>query len=230
MWRLPLIIVFTGLITAMVWTMLYFWGFSKPIFKYQPMAMPTSKLFVKSRVRLEDPNVGYFIEIRYQEPHFMCYDLPCQSLDFPSSIPYILNFDVNQEGIHLKFSQAFAAWSRNKNILLVSGYPTLIQSIKAQFPLWQYGTSEGEWVRFKIFQSLGLIHLPEMKGDIWTSPLKNHHQTVVDDVVVAEMVRRSRQVVVGPISREQEYRLVQGLGVHGVVVELDLYHRVRSGL
>lgn len=233
MWRLGLIILGTLVLAAFIWFSFYVWGFSRPIFKYDNEFLSESKVFVKTKVVDKEAQAsdGIFILVESQEGILHCNGEPClQFISQLSSQPLLIQLNLNKTDIHTQFMNVFESFKSRKDIGFISRYPNVVISVKELVPGWSFGSSEVEQSKVKVFEALGLIHLPDLKGDFWVTSLGGGKQKFMTEKIVTEMKRRGRALVIDQIHNQEEADLAIGLGADAVVIEGQLRYRLKSKL
>jgi hypothetical protein len=113
----------------------------------------------------------------------------------------------------------FEILKARKDIGFVSRFPRVVSSVKEMIPRWSYGASEVEKSKIKIFEGLGLIHVPDLKCDFWVTSNKSKDQLFATPEILSEMKRRGRAVIFESIENQIEAELAIGLGADAVIVE-----------
>lgn len=226
MWRLPAIILGTFVVTAFVWASIYMWGLSRPIFKYQVEVIPESGIYVvwDSQASGDIPaDIGAAIYLSNRDDNWYCNKERCEEL-LPAIVgrSIFVRIDQNTNMVHEKFL-ALADQFGLEKIVFTSKYPVVISAIKERQPKWVYGTSDVEVARVKIFEAMGLLHVPEIKADVWTSSFDYNGRRTISPRLVDDLKRRSKSLVVEQVTTPEAVVLAKGLGADAVVIEPDLY-------
>lgn len=229
MWRLLLVSLSVFLVSLFVWFSIYIWGYSRPVFKYTPIELPKSQIFVRGNLSHNQLEVGQVLEITTQGDLFLCNSQACDFSTLSSSLsrPILIILNENKMEIHARFFEFFKSIMDYKNIIFSSQYPVINKLVKEKQASWQFTTPDSEWLRLTLFKGIGLIHVPDMQADIWFSPLFHGKNLVVDQEVIEEMKRRERQVIIRDIKSKEEFELAKSLGVDAVVIDLDLYRELQ---
>lgn len=232
MWRLGLVTFLVLLAFGVLWGVIWIWGYSQPIISYKKPNFPETGLYFKNSnpENLDRWLIGVYYSITENEGELFCFDQPCKNkLSNYTDIKLLLRLDINKEGIHEKFVSTFDKIP-NENLILTSVYPVVIKAIKKLKPRWTYGLSSVEMTRMKIFESLFLIHVPRIEGDIWISPLDVGQKNLVTVDLEKELRRRSKSLIIEEIEDKESLDLAQRLGADAVVIEEELYNRLKSNL
>jgi hypothetical protein len=232
-WRLIIITLVTLLVLAFIWFAFYIWGYSRPIFIYKNDFLPESKIYVRSTSIAKDlmPGDGVFIEVTRDDDTLHCNGVLCFELLKQVTNQHILiRLNLNKTDIHTQFLGVFEQFKDRRDVGFISRYPTVVSSVKEIVPGWSYGASEIEQSRLKIFEGLGLVHVPDLKCDFWVSPLKNTKNQFLTPRIVQELKRRGRAIVLDSIENMSDVELAIGLGADAVIVEGNMRDRLKSNL
>jgi hypothetical protein len=235
MLRLFFIILGSLALSFFVWVCFYFWGFSRPIFKHENTFLPSSKIFlyineIKNTEALSSED-GVFLKVTLSNSVLLCNEMFCHEfLKKYGSKKMLIRLDHNMTDIHNQFATVFDSLKNRKDIGFVSRYPYVTSSIKTLLPLWSYGISEVEQTKIKVFESIGLTHLPDVKGDFWISSHRSSPGNLLTPAIFEDMRRRQKSIIVENIQKIEDLNLVLGLGVDAVVVEDLTWDRLKSNL
>ena len=130
----------------------------------------------------------------------------------------VLNIRSNVDGIDLQISDLVGK-SGEGRVLIQSDYDLVIQSIKRLQPLWLYGSTTAEKVRFRTFESLWIETATPFKGDVYVGPFEQKHVTLLTETIFKEIKRRGKKVIVGPVQSKEEEDLALRLGADGVFID-----------
>jgi glycerophosphoryl diester phosphodiesterase len=141
----------------------------------------------------------------------------------------ILNLMTNADGIDLQISDLIGTSGKGR-IMIQSEYDILMRSIKKLQPLWLYGSSQGERVRFRTFESLWILPATPFQGDVYVGPFKQKNVELLTEKVAQEIKRRGQKIIVGPVQTLEEYNLALRLGADGVFIDHEELLGLTSGL
>jgi len=127
----------------------------------------------------------------------------------------ILDVESNRENMDLQISDLVGK-AGNGHILIQSEFEVLLRSIKRLQPLWLYGSSEAERVRFMTFDSIGIGPATPFKGDIYVGPLKYKNLKLMTPSIMAELKRRQTRVILGPLENQADWDQAKSLGADGL--------------
>jgi len=233
MWRLIIITLVTIAVATFIWFAFYIWGYSRPIFKYENAFLPQSKIFVRSNSPATDlmTGDGVFIDISQDQDTLYCNGIQCS--EFLSQVTnqhILIRLNLNKINIHTQFLSVFEGFKGSRHIGFISRYPVVGSAIKEIVPSWSYGASEVEQTKIKIFESIGLVHLPDIKSDFWMSSLKDNKNQFLSTAIIQELKRRGKAIVVDELETVSDIELAIGLGADAVIVEGNLRDRLKSKL
>ena len=141
----------------------------------------------------------------------------------------ILNLMSNADGIDLQISDLIGTSGKGR-IMIQSEYDILMRSIKKLQPLWLYGSSQGERVRFRTFESLWILPATPFQGDVYVGPFKQKNVELLTEKVAQEIKRRGQKMIIGPVQTLDEYNLALRLGADGVFIDQEELLGLTSGL
>lgn len=129
----------------------------------------------------------------------------------------IFNIVENAIAGHLIFTDEIKSLGLDKtqNFLITTPYEVLAKSIKELQPTFLYGTSAPEILKIKAMESLGLVEAATMRADVLMYPLTYYKQTFYTETLLAELKRRFKRIIVGPISAGEieEAKKINPLGI-----------------
>lgn len=130
----------------------------------------------------------------------------------------VLNLLSNVEGLDLQLSDLIGASGKDR-ILVQSEFDNLMRALKKLQPLWLYGSSQAERVRFRTFESLWILTATPFQGDVYVGPLKQKNVELLTEQVAAEIKRRGQHLIVGPLKNKDEWDQALRLGADGVFID-----------
>ena len=154
--------------------------------------------------------------------------------DFYSKFPtgkFILNIVDNVADAHLVLTESLKGHKPNERTLVQSDTLILMTSVKELKPEWIFGTSIPDLVRFLTFDSMWILPTTQFKGDVFIAPFKIGKRAAYNDNVIAEMRRRNKKVILGPIENQNELNEALRLQADGYVTTnlTDLLSRLNLG-
>jgi hypothetical protein len=141
---------------------------------------------------------------------------------------WILNIKQNAMDIDRQLSQVVQPFVKTQEIVIQSEFDVVLRSTRELLANTPYGSSQSDILRFASFKgmapwSTGLLPATPFKGDILVSPLKWRTVQLLGPEIVAEVHRRQKYVIAGPLSFLPELSQAQGLGGNGAVA-VDGYY------
>jgi hypothetical protein len=127
--------------------------------------------------------------------------------DFLEQYPqqkFVLNILDNHESIHLHLAEALANYQPEQRILIQSETAGILEYLKKEKPFWLYGMSLAEVTRILSFDSIGLGPAIQLRGDVLVSPLIRFDREFVTLSLLAEMKRRKKRVLLGPLETDKQ--------------------------
>lgn len=128
-------------------------------------------------------------------------------------------FNLNENAIagHLIFTDTIKALGLEKgeNFIVTTPYETLSKSIKELVPTMLFGTTQPEILKLKAMESLNLIEAATMRADVLIYPLTYYKKTFYTETLQAELKRRFKKIIVGPIPANEieEAKKLNPLGI-----------------
>lgn len=129
----------------------------------------------------------------------------------------ILNINENAIGGHLIFTDHVKSlgFEKGDNILITTPYETLSKTIKEILPTFIFGTTSPEILKLKAMESLNLIEAATMRADVLIYPLTYYKKPFFTETLQAELKRRFKKTIIGPIpaSQVEEAKKMNPLGI-----------------
>lgn len=122
--------------------------------------------------------------------------------------PIVLNVLSSVDGIDTQLNAELADLKLAR-VLVQSEYDNVMQTIKKLQPMWIYGTSASDRVRWNMFTSLGLAPAVNFTGDAYVSPLSVRNLPAMNAGILKEVNRRGLTLLMGPLSTVDEVRQAQ---------------------
>ena len=130
----------------------------------------------------------------------------------------VLNIRSNVENIDLQISDLIGKTGEGR-VLIQSDYDLVLQSIKKLQPLWLYGATTADKVRFRTFESIWVETATPFKGDVYIGPFQQKHVPLLTETIFQEIKRRGKKVIIGPLQSKEEIDLALRLGADGVFID-----------
>lgn len=229
--RFLLLLVGLVVTLSVIYFVILFWGLGRnlPQFKHvfmtmeKPIVIAPTELDIWSRVGGDDKAVAWLDVYRSKDGQLRA--LPSSLRPLPQDPP---DKNLQNEGVPLREAltphlrrglilnvvsnvdrvdeQIFEVLEPLKlsTVLLQSEYDNVMSSIKLKFPLWIYGTSAADRVRWMMFSSLQLAPAATFNGDVYVTPLKVRQLDAFNATILQEIRRRGLLLVIGPLGTAAE--------------------------
>ncbi len=92
----------------------------------------------------------------------------------------------------------------NGRVLVQSEYEPILTQLHVQRPLFAFGTSAADRLRWLTYQSLRLLPAVNFTRDVYITPLKLSGQNAVTPAIVDEVHRRKKKIVIGPLRDQKQ--------------------------
>ncbi|PWU14477.1 MAG: hypothetical protein C5B49_13165 [Bdellovibrio sp.] len=127
---------------------------------------------------------------------------------------------ANLENIDQQVSRELAAeW--DERVLIQSEFEPVLAQLKILRPLFAFGTSAADRVRWLSYSSVGLLPAVSFSRDVYVTPLRlNGHQAVTASLI-REIHRRQKKILLGPLATPAEIDEAHQLDPDGYFVTND---------
>ncbi len=132
----------------------------------------------------------------------------------------IFNLFENAQAGHAIFFDEIKkmGWGNGDNFIVTSPYEAIAKSLKDLAPAWLYGSTKPEILRLVAMDAMLLIEAVSFRADIIIHPLTIRNQKFYDEDLLAELNRRHKKIIVGPID-STEMDVARQLNPLGIVVQ-----------
>lgn len=131
---------------------------------------------------------------------------------------FVVNIVDNVLDVHAFVNQVLEPLNPGSRTLIQSDTLVIMTSVKALRPEWLYGTGTADLMRLLSFDSLWILSSVQFKGDVFISPFKLLKRPAFNDAGIAEMRRRHKRVLLGPIENATELAEARRLKADGLIV------------
>jgi hypothetical protein len=128
-----------------------------------------------------------------------------QIKNFVSGKKVIFNFTENPIAgpeLIISFIEAID-FSKTRNFLIISPLEIPLKFLKEKMPAYLYGSSQPEILKMKAMESLGLVEASVFRADVVIYPLDFYHRDFFTKTLVAELNRRYKKYIIGPMTTEE---------------------------
>ena len=114
----------------------------------------------------------------------------------------IFNLFENAQAGHAIFFDELKklGWEKGENLIVTSPYEAMAKALKDIAPTLLYGSTQPEILRLVAMNSMNLIEAVSFRADIVIHPLQIKNQTFYNKDLLAELVRRHKHIIVGPLN------------------------------
>lgn len=131
----------------------------------------------------------------------------------------IFNLIENAQAGHVIFFDEIKKmnWEKGENFIVTSPYEAMARALKEIAPAWLYGSTQPEILRLVAMKSMLLIEAVSFRADIIIHPLLIRNQPFYDEVLLKEIDRRHKKIIVGPVS-SADLIVAQQLNPLGIII------------
>jgi hypothetical protein len=240
--RLLIVTIGTFLVVGLILSTIHFWGLSRDFesFDHPWFHMRTPWIVVPWTLREKAPAEAllWMDIVQSSEQNLFAvepgFDLGAKkwpdaelskkgenlksALEKTSGRNLVLNVLSNAENIDLQISDTVGP-SGEGRVLIQSDFDVIMRSLKKLQPLWLFGSSQAERVRFRSFESMWILPATPFKGDVYIGPLQQKNVTLLTEAVARELKRRHKKIIAGPLHTKEEIDLALRLGADGVFID-----------
>lgn len=132
---------------------------------------------------------------------------------------FVLNIIDNVGEAHTTLVNTIKDDKPNERTLIQSDVLVIMTSIKELKPEWVYGTSTPDLMRLMTFDSMHVLPSTQFKGDVFIAPFVIMKRPAFNDDIIAEMRRRNKRIILGPIQSEEDFAKASRFKVEGYITE-----------
>ncbi len=131
----------------------------------------------------------------------------------------IFNLVENAQAGHAIFFDELKklGWEKGYDLIVTSPYEAMASALKDIAPTLLYGSTQPEILRLVAMNSMMLIEAVSFRADIVIHPLQIKNQLFYDVDLLAELSRRHKKFIIGPI-KAGEKSVAQQLNPFGIIV------------
>lgn len=133
------------------------------------------------------------------------------------SHPLVFSIHSNEDNIDGQFNDLIKGENLTR-VLVQSEFDNVMSAIKTLQPLWLYGVSASDRVRWMTLSSVGLAPAAPLNGDVYVTPLKVRKIEALNETIVTEAHRRQMFIIAGPLAGAGDISKAKELGVDGYFV------------
>jgi hypothetical protein len=217
---------------------IYFWGMGRVYPKYDHPFLAAKKPWIvlprplseDSAVTKKIPEFVTWIDVYRNKENTLIVDSLQSTQPLSEVLPklkghrVILNIASNVEDIDRQIVEFLAPYVSNTPILLQSEYDVVLRATKEDSANMPFGSSQSDRLRFDTFSGMapwagGLLPATPFHGDVYISPLKWKNVSLISPLIVQELHRRQKDVIVGPLRTTEELQQAQSLAPDGFILQ-----------
>ncbi|AGH96535.1 hypothetical protein [Pseudobdellovibrio exovorus] len=117
----------------------------------------------------------------------------------------VLNIIENAHAVHQVFIHNLEQMglAKGDNFIVTSPYEAPMKALKEIAPALVFATTQPEILKIVAMQSMHLIEAVSFRADVILQPLKIRQHDFFNEELLAEMKRRKKKILVGPIEPDQ---------------------------
>ena len=226
--RVVTVSFFAVLVTIMMLLTARFWGLGKPYYKLDNEFFDTHLksrpwIFIppgNEKLRQQFPHAFLWVNIKENLQHVLLTDSGEQFADWlkaHENADMLWNIESNVAGINNQIA-SFMTDADRAHVLIASDYGPVTHSIKREKPLFAYGSSEADRVRLGVLEAMFILPSTPFHADFYVGPLTIQGVSVIDPKIMAEMKRRFKPVILGPLKTQQEIDTAARLKADGLYI------------
>ena len=114
----------------------------------------------------------------------------------------IFNLFENAQAGHAIFFDELKkmGWEKGENIIVTSPFEAMAKALKDIAPALLFGSTQPEILRLVAMNSMHLIEAVSFRADIVIHPLQIKNQSFYDKDLLAELSRRHKHIIIGPLN------------------------------
>lgn len=130
----------------------------------------------------------------------------------------VLNVVDNVTDVDKRVIEIAEPLGAGKRALIQSDANLILKAIKDRKAMWLYGTGWPDLMRLLSFESLWLLPAAPFTGDVFVAPMTMAGRPAFNDAILAEMKRRKKTVLLGPLETADEVRAARDEAADGLIV------------
>ncbi len=132
----------------------------------------------------------------------------------------VFNLVENSQAAHENFfyNMQQLGLEKGENFIITSPFEAPIKALKELAPSFVYATTKPEILKIVAMESMHLIEATNIRADIILHPLKIRKQVFYTEDLLAEILRRRKRIIVGPIDRSEIDEALK-IKPYGIIVQ-----------
>lgn len=138
---------------------------------------------------------------------------------FAKTKPNFLALNVlnSKDGIHEQISKLIPA-EYDEKVFIQSEIDVILASLKTLRARWAYGSSVADRVRWKSFDSVGLVGAVGFTRDVYVTTLRDRTGENLNKSILAEIRKRKLHLVIGPLTTPEEVQFAKQFQPDGYII------------
>jgi hypothetical protein len=132
----------------------------------------------------------------------------------------IFNLSENAQAIHETFvyTMKLLGFEKGENFIVTSQYEAPVKALKEVAPALIFGSTEPEILKIVAMQSMFLLEAVSIRADIIIHALKIKNHDFFNEEIVAELKKRHKRIIVGPVATSDEIAQARKLKPYAVIL------------
>ena len=132
----------------------------------------------------------------------------------------IFNIVENSQAAHENFfyNMQQLGLEKGENFIVTSPYEAPIKALKDLAPAFVYATTQPEILKIVAMGSMHLFEAANIRADVILHPLKIRKQEFYTEELLAEISRRHKRIIIGPIQGSEKEEAIK-FKPYGLVIE-----------
>lgn len=135
----------------------------------------------------------------------------------------ILNLIENAQAVHESFMHEMKqiGFEKGENFIVTSPYEAPVKALKEIAPALVYGSSQPEILKIVAMQSMYLLEAASFRADVIIHPLKLRGHEFFTEELKAELKKRHKKMIIGPVNSEEESTAARQIEPLGIIISVD---------
>lgn len=168
---------------------------------------------------------------RYKGPKLSFYTLAEVKLYFPDALlledflkffpnnRFIANIIDNVDQVHSAFADKIKSLSAENKMLVQADTEVILKSLREIQPFWLFGTAYPDLMRLLSYESMYVLTAAPFRGDVYIAPMSVFKRPSFNKNVLAEIHRRKKKVILGPLDNPAQVQAAMGFSPDGLIAE-----------
>jgi hypothetical protein len=109
-------------------------------------------------------------------------------------------------------------FEKGKNFIVTSQYEAPVKALKEAAPALLFGSTEPEILKILAMQSMYILEAVSIRADIIIHSLKIKNHDFFNDEIVAELKKRHKRIIVGPVATSEEIAQARKLQPYAIIL------------